>query len=164
MANPVFDNAQAAITNALGAVEAELQRLAGVQQHLDALQVQRRELQATVNQLAQQIPEHRQAIADAQESAKVILDGARKEKDRITSETLDSASDIVKNAHNAAERIISDAKYEAARSLEAVQQSKEELAAIRDQIKVANSQVDAARNTFARLKQHAGAFAQLETD
>lgn len=164
MANQVFDSALAAITQAMGAIEAEVQRLSGVQQHLDALQTQRRDLQVTVNQLAQKIPEHKQSIADAESMAKTIVEGARIEKARIVAEAEHNASALIAEAHNQAKSIV-DAAKAAAETFEArVAQAKEDLDGIRDKIKVANSQVDAARNTFARLKQHAGAFAQLESD
>jgi hypothetical protein len=65
MANPVFDRALANLKDVFASVEAETNRLAGVQQHIDALKIQEKQLQATVTGLAEQVASARSIISAA---------------------------------------------------------------------------------------------------
>lgn len=88
--NAVFEAAVATLSQLYASLESEVNRIdglvaraAGVQQHIDALRVQERELQVTVNDLAAKIPATRQQIADAEAQAKKIVDDALRRRDQI---------------------------------------------------------------------------------
>jgi DNA-binding XRE family transcriptional regulator len=73
MANPVFEHALATLQSVHASLETEVGRLSeldvratGVQQRIDALKVQERELRKTNEELAQEVAAARQTIAQAE--------------------------------------------------------------------------------------------------
>jgi chromosome segregation ATPase len=164
MTNSVFERALTAHRETFAAVEAEIQRLAGVQQHLDALNTQRRELQATVSQLAQQIPAHQRAIDDAKAAAAAAIETEKAEKARIVAEARETAASIVAQGRSDASALLDKAKSDAASYEARVAEAEEKLSSILDQIKVQAATVAAARNRLLKMQEHAGAFAAVELD
>ena len=160
MANSVFENAVVTLRQAISAVESEVTRLStvevraqGAQQHLDALRVQQRELQATVNELASQIAETKSVIAQSEASAKSIIEGAKRQKTQIIEDAKHHASMILEDAHRSGEAVIAKAHADSEHHVTRATEAKNELVSIRSQMETINKQVDAAKSALSTMRQ-----------
>jgi cell division septum initiation protein DivIVA len=83
MTNPVFENAITSLHSLSESVEAEIVRLAGVHQQVEAQKTQKAELQRENATAAEKLAAARREVADATTTAKDILDAACRERDKI---------------------------------------------------------------------------------
>jgi hypothetical protein len=166
MSNPVFETALATILQALEDIESEVGRLKelevraqGAQQRLDALQVQERELKATVSGLAASVTAAQQHIEDASRRAGAIVEEGNRSKAQIINDGIRDAAKISAEAQKSAQSIVDQAKADAATHVTLVANAKRDLASVTAQQNAILQHIESAQAEFKRIKQSAAEFA-----
>lgn len=166
MSNPVFEASLSTILQALEDIEAEVVRLKeleiraqGAQQRLDALQVQERELKATVSDLAASVTAAQQEIESAKQRANALIDDGHKNKAQIISDGHRDAALITADAQKKAIAILEQAKKDAAPYDDMVAGAKRDLASIAARQGEILQSMENAQNEIKQMKQSAAAFA-----
>jgi hypothetical protein len=166
MSNPVFETALATILQALEDVEAEVGRLRGLevraqgtQQRLDAMQVQEREMKATLSGLAASVTAAQRKVETAIQHASDIVNEGEKTKAQIIADAHKDAGLITADGQRGALALLEQAKNDAAQHTEKVAKAKQDLTAIAAQQNEILRHIESAQNEFKRIKQSAAAFA-----
>lgn len=161
MANPVFENALATIAQAMGSVETEIQRCAGIHQQTEALQGQQKELRQTVAGLAEQVRQHREELAGAAANVKQLMDEGGKRKSQLIETAQKAALEVVAQGRKDAEQLIADAKKDAQQWIELAWDKKREHDELDQKLAALSEHVEEQKKLLDQLKKKAAAFAAM---